>query len=232
MRLRLLLTLLPALLLPVVGPPRAAHADPAWHWPVPAPHRVVHAFDPPAHDWLAGHRGVDLATETAAPVVAAGAGTVSFAGRIDGVGVVAVRHARGLETTYEPVLASVHVGARVATGARLGVVVLRGSHCAPQACLHWGLRRWGPGRGADYLDPLSLVGAARVRLLPMLGAESGSWVGPAAGGASVGSSVVVVGWAVALSRRRRRRLPPGVTSLAQVRARRAQVSSCCSTCSR
>jgi len=231
MRLRLLLTLLPALLLPVVGPPRVAHAAPAWQWPLPAPHRVVHAFAPPAHDWLAGHRGADLAAAAGQPVAAAGAGTVSFAGRIGGVGVVAVRHLGGLETTYEPVRASVHVGARVLMGTTLGVLVPQGNHCAAQVppviCLHWGLRR-----GSDYLDPLSLVGAGRVRLLPMLSGASGSWVAPVAGGASVGSSVVIAGWALALRRRRRRRLPLGVTSLAQVRAQPAEVSNCCSTCSR
>jgi Peptidase family M23 len=227
MRLRLLLTLLPALLLPMIGPPRAAHAASSWQWPLPAPHQVVHGFDPPAHDWLAGHRGVDLAAVVGQPVLAAGAGTVSFAGRVGGIGVVAIRHSGGLETTYEPVRASVHVGARVLTGTRLGVVVPHGSHCAPQVCLHWGLRR-----GSDYLDPLVLVGAARVRLLPMLAGASGSWVVPAASGASVGSSVVVVGWAVAIGRKRRRRLPPGVASLEHARAKREPVSSCCARCSR
>jgi len=227
MRYRVLLVLLPALLLPVLGFPHAAHAASTWQWPLPAPHRVVHGFDPPAHDWLAGHRGVDLAATPGAAVVASGPGTVSFAGRVAGVGVVAVRHAGGLETTYEPVRASVRQGARVVAGAVVGRILVSGSHCAPQACLHWGLRR-----GSDYLDPLALVGAGQVRLLPMLAGASRSWVVPAAGGASVGSSVVVVGWAMSVTRRRRRRLPPGVTSLAEVRAKREPVSSCCARCSR
>src|SRR3954470_4435763 len=149
MRLRLLLPLLPALLLPVIGPPHAAHAAGPWQWPLPAPHRVVHGFDPPTHDWLPGPRGVDIAALGGQPVMAAGAGTVSFAGRIGGVGVVAVRHPGGLETTYEPVQAAVRAGARVVTGTVLGVVLAHGSHCTPRVCLHWGLRR-----GSAYLDPL------------------------------------------------------------------------------
>ena len=144
------------------------------------------------------------------------------------MGVVAVRHPGGLETTYEPVRAAVHAGARVLTGTVLGEVVAPGSHCAPAVCLHWGLRR-----GSAYLDPLSLVGAGQVRLLPMLsGAARRSWLAPAAGGASVGSSAVLVGWALVVTRRRRRPLPPGVVSLAQARAARDPVSSGWSTCSR
>jgi len=208
-----------ALLLPVAWPARVAHADPGWQWPIASPHRVVRGFDPPAHDWLPGNRGVDLAAFAGQPVVSAGAGTISFAGVIGGVGVVAVRHADGLETTYEPVRAVVHPGTRVQPGATLGAVLARGSHCAPAVCLHWGLRR-----GPAYLDPLSLVGAGQVRLLPMMsGAGGPAWLAPAAGGASVGSSAVIAGWAVAVTRRRRRRLPPGVASLCEARAARLSV---------
>src|SRR4051794_23552631 len=197
-------------------PARLAHADASWHWPLAGPHQVVRAFDPPAHDWLPGNRGVDVAATAGGRVLAAGAGTVSFAGRIGRIGVVAVRHPGGLETTYEPVQAAVRAGARVGTGALLGVIMAQGSHCLPRVCLHWGLRR-----GTEYLDPLSLVGTGQVRLLPMLsGAAPTRWLAPAAGGASVGSSAVLVGWALVVTRRRRRRLPPGVVSLAQARAAR------------
>ncbi|HMC67844.1 MAG TPA: M23 family metallopeptidase, partial [Mycobacteriales bacterium] len=141
---------------------------------------------------------------------------VSFAGVIGDVGVVAVRHADGLETTYEPVGATVREGMRVQAGATLGTVVTKGGHCAPATCLHWGLRR-----GSAYLDPLSLVGSGQVRLLPMMsGAGRASWLAPAAGGASIGSSAVFVGWAVTVTRRRRKPLPPGVACLATARAHR------------
>ena len=50
----------------------------------------------------------------------------------------------------------------MAGGAPIGVLELGGSHCFPAACLHWG---WLEGQ--TYLDPLRLVGAGPVRLLPL-----------------------------------------------------------------
>jgi murein DD-endopeptidase MepM/ murein hydrolase activator NlpD len=212
----LLVTLGLAVPVLAVGVP-AAGADPGWQWPLAAPHPVVRGFEPPAHDWLAGHRGVDLAGRSGDAVLAAGGGLVVFSGHVGRVPVVSVRHPDGLETTYEPVRALVRAGSAVTAGAVLGLLRSEGSHCAPRACLHWGLRR-----GQAYLDPLALVGAARVRLLPLLsGSGTASWLAPAVSGASVGSSAVVVCWAGLVLRRRRRRLPPGVASLALARRRRA-----------
>jgi murein DD-endopeptidase MepM/ murein hydrolase activator NlpD len=141
----------------------AAAVVTGWQWPLrPAPDRVVRDFDPPAEPWLAGDRGVDLAASAGQRVHAAGRGVVTFAGRIAGIGVVAVTSG-SLRTTYEPVAVGVHRGQVVAAGAVLGTVTLAGSHCPPAACLHWGLLR-----GEEYLDPLGLVGAEQVRLLPWL----------------------------------------------------------------
>jgi murein DD-endopeptidase MepM/ murein hydrolase activator NlpD len=132
-------------------------------WPV-SPSHVVRRFDPPPRPWLAGHRGVDLAGEPAEPVLSAGAGTVVFAGEVAGRGVVSVAHAGGLRTTYEPVTPGVVVGERVGVGDPLGVLAAGHPGCPAAACLHWGLRR-----GNLYLDPLALLGAGRVRLLPLSG---------------------------------------------------------------
>jgi Membrane proteins related to metalloendopeptidases len=124
---------------------------------------VVGAFDPPAEPWLPGHRGVDLAATLGQSVYAAGAGTVSFAGRVGGIGVVSITHPDGLRTTYEPVAGSVHTGDRVAMGTPIGTIDARLAHCppGPAACLHWGLIR-----GGAYLDPLILLGLGQVRLYP------------------------------------------------------------------
>jgi murein DD-endopeptidase MepM/ murein hydrolase activator NlpD len=92
-------------------------------------------------------------------------GTVVFAARLAGRGVVVVDHGR-VRTTYEPVSASVRVGDVVGRGGRIGTLQRFSSHCFPRACLHWGLLR-----GRTYLDPLTLVGAGPIRLLPL---ESGS----------------------------------------------------------
>lgn len=135
-----------------------------WQWPLRPRPVVVHGFDPPAQPWLSGHRGVDLLGRAGQPVHAAGAGTVTFAGMVAGRGVVTVNHG-DLRTTYEPLHVSVRVGDRVSADDVLGSLALIGGHCLPRACLHWGLLR-----GQRYLNPLSLVGAGPVRLLPLEGA--------------------------------------------------------------
>jgi murein DD-endopeptidase MepM/ murein hydrolase activator NlpD len=134
----------------------------AFGWPVDDA-RVVRRFDPPPRPWLPGHRGTDLAAAPGAEVRAAGAGTIVFAGQIAGRGVVSVAHPGGLRTTYEPVVAEAHrPGEAVAGGDTIGMLAAGHPGCPAAACLHWGLRR-----GADYLDPLTLLGLGRVRLLPL-----------------------------------------------------------------
>lgn len=151
------------LVLPDPAQARSAEADPdpVGVWPLDPVPEVVAGFDPPTSTWGAGHRGVDLLGAVGQPVRAALAGQVSFAGRLAGRGVVVVRHG-DTRTTYEPVTATVDIGTAVAAGSRLGVLELPGSHCFPRACLHWGWLR-----GDTYLDPLLLVGAGPVRLLPL-----------------------------------------------------------------
>ncbi len=123
---------------------------------------MTRLFDPPTTVYGAGHRGVDLAGAVGAPVLAAGAGTVAFAGMVAGRPVVSVDHPDGVRTTYEPVQPSVAAGQAVARGAPIGVLVGGHAGCPAAACLHWGARA-GP---ADYLDPLRLLTPPRVRLLP------------------------------------------------------------------
>jgi murein DD-endopeptidase MepM/ murein hydrolase activator NlpD len=135
--------------------------DPVGVWPLQPEPEVVRGFDPPDSPYGAGHRGVDLLGSVGQPVLAALPGTVTFAGALAGRGVVVVDHG-ATRTTYEPVAATVAVGAPVTAGAQVGTLELAGSHCFPRACLHWG---WIAGD--TYLDPLRLVGAGPVRLLPL-----------------------------------------------------------------
>ena len=138
-----------------------AGAPPAWGLtgvaPLPGP--VVRGFDPPDEDWLPGHRGVDLLAAPGTDVVAAAAGTVTFAGPVAGRGVLVVEHG-DLRTTYEPVTPLVRVGDQVAAGQTIGRLD-DGHPCPGGTCLHWGLKR-----GEEYLDPLSLLAGGGVRLLP------------------------------------------------------------------
>ena len=123
---------------------------------------MIAGFQPPAENWLPGHRGVDLAVVPGDYVRAAGAGIVTFAGPLAGRGVVVVSHG-ALRTTYEPVTAAVHAGDSVAMGQRIGVIAPGASHCAHHpTCLHWGLRQ-----DDEYLDPLSLLGLLHPVLLPL-----------------------------------------------------------------
>ncbi len=165
------LLVVPALTALLTGPSAPARAD-----TVPAPSRdgvwplsprpdIVAGFDPPSTPWGAGHRGVDLLGRVGSPVHSSLAGTVTFAARLAGRGVVTVDHG-GVRTTYEPVSASVETGDLVTRGGVIGTLQRASSHCFPHACLHWGLRR-----DAAYLDPLTLVGAGPIRLLPLAGTQ-------------------------------------------------------------
>jgi len=172
----LLAALLLASLPMAVGGPASGAApgtDPVGRWPLQPEPEVVSAFDPPPTPYAAGHRGVDLLGVAGQPVRAGLPGQVSFAGSIAGRGVVVVAHGP-TRTTYEPVAASVTVGTAVAAGQPLGVLQAAPSHCAPRTCLHWG---WIEGE--TYLDPLRLVGAGPVRLLPL--GPGGAPVTPALG---------------------------------------------------
>ena len=163
-----------------------------WDWPLRGvnggPPTIVRPFEAPVHRWDAGHRGLDLAgaeepggepptavgttaadttaapaAPLAEPVLAAGAGTVTFAGTLFGRGVVSVGHG-ALRTTYSPVAPSVRVGDRVLRGQVIGV--LEPGHCAGRPCLHWGLLT-GRGRRIRYDDPSILLGPGGVRLEPV-----------------------------------------------------------------
>lgn len=138
---------------------RPAAARRLWTAPV-SPIEVVEPFRPPAHDWLPGHRGIDLRTHPGDPIHAAGTGVVAFARTLAGRGVVVIDHG-DLRTTYEPVVMEVGVGQRVRAGDRIGTVGTGVGHCGSGRCLHLGLRR-----GSEYLDPALILWTPRARLVP------------------------------------------------------------------
>ncbi|MBD8079286.1 M23 family metallopeptidase [Cellulosimicrobium arenosum] len=153
--------------------PRATDAAPSvaaggWSAPVgdPAAPDVLAPFDPPAQDWLPGHRGVDLTAPPGDTVRSPAGGTVTFAGPVAGRDVLVVTHDDGLRTSLEPVTSSVSAGTRVRRGDVVGHVQdpvgTAGSHCAG-TCVHWGVRR-----ERTYLDPLGLLGGRPpIVLLPL-----------------------------------------------------------------
>lgn len=140
-------------------------------WPVGPPRpEIVRGWEPPAGPYGPGHRGLDLAAPPGTPVLAAASGTVTFAGRVAGRGVLTITLPNTgdppLRTTYEPVTPSVPAGTEVTRGtpvATLDPPPARARHC-PASCLHWGLRR-----GDTYLNPLLLLPRGPSRLLPVSG---------------------------------------------------------------
>jgi murein DD-endopeptidase MepM/ murein hydrolase activator NlpD len=162
-RLLLVAVFFLALLVPVPALAEPPPTEPvaAFGWPLAGSPPVTRAFEAPLGPFGPGHRGVDLAAAPGAPVLAAGAGVVAFAGMVAGRPVVSVDHPGGLRTTYEPVDPTVAAGQAVARGSPIGTLLVGHAGCPAAACLHWGVRR-----GAVYLDPLALLRAVRVRLLP------------------------------------------------------------------
>ncbi|MCK2242460.1 M23 family metallopeptidase, partial [Crossiella sp. S99.2] len=144
------------------APPPLYPRSTRWVWPLPGRPAVLRRFTPPQHRYGPGHRGIDLSAPPSTPVLAASAGTVTFAGPVAGRGVITLHHPNGLNTTYEPVIPQVHQGQQVPTAAPLGTLAPGHPGCPTPACLHWGLRRHH-----TYLNPLHLLAHPKPRLLPL-----------------------------------------------------------------
>jgi len=134
----------------------------AWLWPLGGrggrPPAVLEAFDPPARDWLAGHRGADLEAAAGDAVRAPAAGSVAFAGTVVDRPVLTIDHGNGMASSFEPVGGAPPAGTAVAAGATVGRVGA-GGHCDGR-CVHWGLRLEGV-----YIDPLDTVADRRPSVL-------------------------------------------------------------------
>ena len=144
------------------GGPSATAPRGRWTWPLLPRPPVLARFDPPDVRWGSGHRGVDLGADVSQEVLAPTDGVVTFRGVVVDRGVLVIETAGGLRTTFEPVDSSLTVGTAVAQGQAVATVAATPGHCAPATCLHWGVLR-----DETYLDPLVLVGAVRVILLPL-----------------------------------------------------------------
>ncbi len=141
---------------------RALPVATRWASPVPGPPVVVHGFDPPDVPWARGHRGVDLAAAVGQEVLTPADGHVSFVGVVVDRGVLTVTHRDGLRSSFEPVASSLAVGDLVRQGDEVATVDSVPGHCAPAACLHWGVRE-----GEQYLDPMVVLRGGPVVLLPL-----------------------------------------------------------------
>lgn len=159
-------------------PSAAAWVSPTTNGPTPGV--IQQAFHPPQHNWLSGHRGVDLAATPGAPIHAAGSGVVAFTGIVAGSPTISIDHEEpvpasaspGMEgeitirTTYQPVIPHVEKGQRVQEGEIIG---LMGGHPAPRHQhahgLHWGARILPTDD--RYINPLRLLPSPTIRLKPI-----------------------------------------------------------------
>ncbi len=147
---------------PAVDDPPRDEAEP-WRWPVDGGRQVVAAFRAPAHQYGAGHRGIDLAAPADAPIHAPAEGVVAFRGTVVDRLLLTIEHANGYVSTYEPLSSALSPGQRVAAGDEIGMLST-GGH-APPGSLHLGVRQNGA-----YVDPMALFGGAeRAVLLPCCG---------------------------------------------------------------
>jgi septal ring factor EnvC (AmiA/AmiB activator) len=123
------------------APAPAPASGGGWTWPASGP--VTSEYGP---RWGRMHEGIDIGAPTGAPVVAARAGRVSFAGRMGGYGnLVMVDHGGGIVTAYAHLSAfSVSNGASVGAGTRLGSIGCTGSCTGPH--LHFEVRVNGSAR--------------------------------------------------------------------------------------
>jgi len=151
-----------ALTVVLLAPPAAAGTP----WLIPPVDGVIEArFQAPEVTWGPGHRGIDLAATPGTAIRAAGAGTVTFAGLVAGIGAVTIDHGNGIETTYS--IAddiSVSAGQEVAQGTWIGRV--SAAHPGRSSGLHFAVKVEGV-----YVDPedhLAPVNVSRaIHLAPL-----------------------------------------------------------------
>lgn len=137
--------------------PGPAHAG-NWTWPVSG--EVITAYRNGGDPYAGGqHRGIDIAAPAGERVVAATAGTVTFAGVAGSSGLtVSVRTADGgFDVSYLHLAdLAVREGDAVRAGGALGAVGTSGRRSADRPHLHFGVREAGERHA--YLDPLDFLG--------------------------------------------------------------------------
>lgn len=138
----------------------AASASETWSWPFDGARSVAAAYRAPAHEYGAGHRGIDIVPSPDGMVRAPASGTVAFRGTVVDRPLLTIAHPGGYVSTFEPVTSALTPGEVVTVGDEIGTVA-SGGH-TPSGDMHLGVRLDG-----DYIDPMILFGGApRAVLLP------------------------------------------------------------------
>src|SRR6218665_658153 len=109
-----------------------------WLWPTDGPRSVVSAYRAPAHEYGAGHRGIDIAATPGSEVRAPADGVVAFRGVVVDRALITIDHEGGYVTTFEPLISDLSPGDVVAAGDVVGHADV-GGHAAA-GTLHVGGR--------------------------------------------------------------------------------------------
>lgn len=119
---------------------------------------VVDWFRPPAHIGAPGNRGWEYETLPDTQVVAAGAGSIRFAGQVGGSLYVSINHPDGVRTTYSHVK---DIAVKKGDAVKQGDVLAS----TKDKSFHFGVIKEG-----DYIDPAEVLGGAGATEMP-LGSE-------------------------------------------------------------
>lgn len=137
-----------------------ATANPLSRYPLPAIATPIQGYGwqlDPASSKVVFNSGIDLEAAVGTQVLAAGAGTIAFAGEQSNGKMVVINHSQGLQTRYARLAeVSVQVGQQVQAGDRLGTV---GAASDAGAWLHFEVRSnsnlgWVAQDPGDYLPEL------------------------------------------------------------------------------
>lgn len=133
---------------------------PEWLWPLAGPRQVAVPYRAPAHEYGAGHRGIDVPVSPGSAVRAPAGGVVAFRGVVVDRPLLTIEHPGGYVTTFEPLSSDLSPGDVLSAGEVIGAVDV-GGHVAPGS-LHIGVRLDGA-----YINPMLLFGdVPRAILLP------------------------------------------------------------------
>lgn len=134
--------------------------EPPWLWPVDGTREVTAPFRAPAHDYGAGHRGIDLRAPVGSAVRSPADGVVAFRGVVVDRPLLTIDHGGGFVTTFEPLESTLAPGTPVSAGDEIGTVAV-GGH-SPAGQLHLGVRY-----NDVYINPMLMFGdVPRAILLP------------------------------------------------------------------
>ncbi|MBO0981459.1 M23 family metallopeptidase [Microbacterium sp. SD291] len=145
---------------PTNADPATEEEHPVWEWPFAGARDVAVPYRAPAHEYGAGHRGVDVVASPDRSVRAPADGVVAFRGTVVDRPLLTIEHAGGYVSTFEPLSSTLSPGDVVSAGDVIGTVDA-GGH-APSGTMHLGVRLDG-----DYINPMLMFGdVPRAILLP------------------------------------------------------------------